>query len=181
MAKRLEEWKPIAGYEGYYEVSNFGNIRSVDRICGKMPRGADRHIKGQPIAPTDSGHKYLIVHLKKDGKRQMRYVHRLVAEAFCEKPPGCNVVNHIDYNVHNNHDTNLEWTTQAENIRHSKHRMCQPRAVVKTNTGEKYIYRTKYGTYRVNIKRVKVCKSFKTLADAVEFRNEVLNGIGITA
>ena len=121
-----EQWKPIEGFEGYYEISNQGRIRSSDRVCGTMPKGYDRHLKGQLMKPTDNGNGYLIVHLKKNGRRVSRYIHRLVAEAFLEKPAGCNVVDHIDYNKSNNAAENLQWCTQKENVQRSSHRMRKP-------------------------------------------------------
>ena len=129
-----EEWKQIKDYEGVYEVSNCGRVRSVDRVCGKMPRGFDRNIKGKMMNPTDNGHGYMVVHLKKNGTRKIAYVHRLVAEAFIEKPDGCNVVDHIDYNRANNNVSNLQWCTQKENIHRS---IINMRGVPHIRKGEK--------------------------------------------
>lgn len=175
-----EMWKAVDGFDGFYEISNMGRIRSLDRICGKMPSGADRNWTGKMMTPVDNGRGYLIIHLKRDGKRYIRYIHRLVAEAFLEKPAGCNVVNHIDYNTRNNSCTNLEWCTQKANVQHSRQRMCVPRNHM-TNTGEKYIHHNeKYDSYSVWIRQVKAYKSFKTLEEAVAFRNEVLNEFSIS-
>lgn len=101
-------------------------------------------------------------------------MHRLVAEAFVPKRIGCEVINHIDYDTSNNRADNLEWCTQIENVRHSLEHMMKPRSTSKrTNTGEKYISRKKYG-YQVGIDRMKIWKSFKTLEEALRYRDEVM-------
>ena len=112
-----------------------------------------------------------MVMLRKEGKRKNFYVHRLVAEAFCERTHG-NVVNHIDYNKRNNAASNLEWCTQKENIHHSIEHYRKPKATYKTNTGEHYItYRG--GRYRLYNKRLGIDKAYLTLEKAVQKRNEV--------
>ena len=75
------------------------------------------------------------------------YVHRLVADAFCEHPDGCNVVNHIDFNMQNNRFDNLEWVTQRSNVLHSMkngrvHRFPNARPVVGIKDGIKHFYRS---------------------------------------
>lgn len=105
-AMSSEVWKPIAGYEGLYEVSNQGRVRSLKgkqkiRKFWKINRG------------------YMSVRLSKNGKSQTCLVHRLVAATFCNKPEGCDVVNHIDNNPLNNQAENLEWVTQKRNVHHA--------------------------------------------------------------
>lgn len=174
----MEVWKDIRGYEGFYQVSNYGRIKSV---------GIYKHIHGKNVyvvcdrimTPTDNGYGYLIVALKKLGKRKNYYIHRLVAEYFVENPFSKRCVNHIDYNKKNNMAINLEWVTQKENVMHSSDRMKHPKKVYKkSNTGEKYI--TKKGErYRVAIRQHNVDRSFSTLEEAVEFKKGVLYEIGI--
>jgi hypothetical protein len=97
-----EAWKPVAGYEGLYEVSNLGRVRRTRVIQdGEVTQG------------------YRAVILSKGGERKLFLVHRLVATAFCEKPSGCDVVNHIDNNPKNNRVENLEWVTQKANVHHA--------------------------------------------------------------
>ena len=166
-------WKPVKGYEDCYEVCNDGSIRSIDRICGTMPSGAPRHIKGQKITPFNNGNGYLMIHLKRNGTRKPVAIHRIVAEAFLEKPSGANVVNHIDYNRSNNSVDNLEWCTQKQNTDHSRINMTGK--LHKGNipsTGEKYI-RYKNKRYIVVIKE-KYCGSFLTLEEAMIRRGEIL-------
>lgn len=110
-------WRPIAGYEGRYEVSNTGQIRSLDVyvMCGIGTRLCKGRIK--PIHPNKRG--YCTVNLCKDGRTDRYLVHRLVAEAFVPNTHNKPQVNHIDGDVGNNCAYNLEWVTDNENKAHS--------------------------------------------------------------
>lgn len=105
-----EQWKDIVGYEGLYQVSDMGRVRSLET---KDNRGRIRH--GKIIKPRNNGHGYLGVCLCKNGKPEQYYVHRLVAGAFCDNPNKYKTVNHKDENPQNNHASNLEWCTQKYN------------------------------------------------------------------
>lgn len=104
-----EIWKPIAGYEGRYEVSNYGNIASL-----KYARGSNRRVLKQ----STNTWGYSQVTLSKDKVKTNRTVHRLVAEAFIDNPNGFSQVNHIDENKSNNRSDNLEWCDSTKNINH---------------------------------------------------------------
>lgn len=111
----MEVWKPISGYEGFYEVSNLGRIRSLERIvecsdCRKR-KIKDRTLKGSSYSGGYSG-----VTLHKDGCTKSVNIHRIVAEAFVPNPLEKEEVNHKDENPSNNHATNLEWVSHKENI-----------------------------------------------------------------
>ncbi len=113
-----EIWKPVAGFEGSYEISNTGIFRSIDRYVS-YPQGWDRFFPGKIISPYSSKDGYLSVSFRTGGRKSHhRQIHRMVAEAFCEKQDGCDVVNHIDCDRSNNHFLNLEWTTTAGNSAH---------------------------------------------------------------
>ena len=112
--KNEEEWKDIAGYEGYYQVSNLGNVRSLDRVVNYAD-GRTAKYKGQKIAINTRPNGYLKVNLYKDHKMKNLTVHRLVAEAFIPNPIKYPVINHKDENKTNNHADNLEWCTNAYN------------------------------------------------------------------
>lgn len=99
-------WKPINGYEGLYEVSETGLVRSL------------RHGKKRILSPGKTGDGYLMVGLCRDGKRTGLLIHRLVAEAFLPNPRGLPTVNHRDENKLNNEVSNLEWLTMADNARY---------------------------------------------------------------
>lgn len=114
-----EIWKDIRGYEGYYQVSTFGNVRSLDRtVISKL--GIPKKIKGKMKSQICDESGYKTVTLYKDNKEWIVSVHRLVLMTF---DPDANSdtlqVNHIDRNPSNNHISNLEWVTPQENSRYS--------------------------------------------------------------
>lgn len=113
-----EIWKDIPNFEGYYQASNLGNIRSVDRIS--KGRWSDNYFyKGKTLLPKKTRLGYLhVVLVKGYGKRYNKSVHRLVASTFIENVDEKPQINHIDGNKLNNNISNLEWVTPSENIRH---------------------------------------------------------------
>lgn len=100
-----ELWKSIEGYEGLYEVSNFGNVKSITRNKVMKP-GSHKF-----------GYRYVILY--KEGSNKSVLVHRLVADAFIPKISGEEDVNHIDGNKSNNCVENLEWVSKSENMKHA--------------------------------------------------------------
>ena len=102
-----EKWKDIAGYDGLYQVSDKGNVRSHKRTPGMILKQS----------PTNCG--YMKVQLYKNAKGKMHYVHRLVAQAFLPNPQGKSEINHIDGNKTNNALSNLEWSSRSENQLHA--------------------------------------------------------------
>ena len=107
-----EIWKDIKGYEGLYQVSNLGNVKSLDHIS------SDGHLyKGKMLNPKGNKLGYKRIHVSKYGKAEWLSVHRLVAEAFIRKPCSeYDIVNHLDNNPSNNRASNLEWTTYKGNM-----------------------------------------------------------------
>lgn len=120
----LENWVPLPGSVGIYEVSNQGQIRSVDREIEFIDRRG-RHVKktvyGRVLRPWQGSSEYLCVYLCGNGRREAVQVHRQVAFAFLEKVPGKEFVNHIDGNKLNNSPENLEWCTRSENMGHARY------------------------------------------------------------
>lgn len=118
-----EIWKDIIGYEGLYQVSNFGQVRSMPKSW-RTGRGKGTMLshngKIRKTCPSQSGYMSLL--LNKDGKEKYWNVHRLVAIAFIDNPEALPVVNHKDEDVLNNHVDNLEWCTQKYNVKYSKGR-----------------------------------------------------------
>ena len=111
-----EIWRDIKGFDGY-QVSNYGRVRTFNKVTSNA-RYATRHWRNRIIKQKvrkDNCHQ---VNLWKNGQDTTHYVHRLVAEAFLEKPSIKMTVNHKDGNRHNNHVDNLEWLSMADNIRH---------------------------------------------------------------
>ena len=111
-----EIWEWIEGYEGKYQVSNLGRVRSVDRWRANRSNG---YIQKGQILKANLDHGYERVNLYKNGKMKHCRVHRLVAQTFLENPFGKEQVNHIDGNKRNNRLDNLEWCTPKENNQHA--------------------------------------------------------------
>lgn len=115
-----EEWKDIDGYEGYYQVSNCGRVKSLAR---KMWNGyvwwwSPEKILKERVSKGKIG--YSSVCLRKDGVSKTKNIHRLVATAFVETTDCSLYVNHKDENKLNNHYTNLEWVTPSENLNYGE-------------------------------------------------------------
>ena len=113
-----EVWRDVPGFEGHYQVSNYGNVKSLERNV-KHPKIGKMHIKGRILKQSNASKGYKQVCLNLSGKTKIFRVHRLVAMAFIENPEGLETVNHIDGNKGNNHVSNLEWCSVADNLRHA--------------------------------------------------------------
>lgn len=172
----MEVWKDIKNYEGLYQISNCGNVRSLKKWSG------NKHLKKwideiSILKGTDNGKGYLIVGLKKEGIRKNFFIHRLVATYFLENPLNKKVVNHKDFNKHNNNVNNLEWVTQKENVNYSIESMKHKKSVTHSNTNEKYIsFRASKAVYRVIIDK-KEYGTYKTLEDAIKKRDSILKEV----
>lgn len=114
----VEVWKSIKGYEGLYEVSNKGNVRSLDR-WSLHHDGVVRYLKGVVLKQNSNGDGYMTVTLC-DGGRSTKNVHRLVAETFIANPNNLPQVNHMDEVRSNNCVENLEWCTNQYNAEYSR-------------------------------------------------------------
>lgn len=105
-----EEWRAIPGYEGAYEVSSLGRVRSLTRVTDR-----GRKWRGRLMTPCPLNNDYLIVTLWKDGRQRSPLVHRLVLSAFVGPPDEGTEAMHLDGDRTNNAITNLSWGTHAEN------------------------------------------------------------------
>lgn len=115
-----EIWKDIKEYEGYYQISNLGNVRSLDRIveqvCGKDKTRTQKNLyKGKILKTHVINSGYVVVDLCKNHKSKKYLVHRLVGNAFLEKNKNNSQINHKDENKLNNCVENLEWCTPLYN------------------------------------------------------------------
>lgn len=102
-----EQWKPIEGTDGKYEVSNLGHVRTNGKRPGLLT-----------LTKQPSGYRYAMIELS-NGKQKNCRVHRLVAEHFLPNPDNLPCINHIDGNKLNNHVSNLEWCTYQANMQHA--------------------------------------------------------------
>ena len=130
-----EIWKPVKGYEEHYEVSNMGNVRSVDRYVMNGNRCC--LLKGNPKKAYPNSNGYLRAMLYKNGQRKLHLVHRLVANAFIPNPNNLPCIDHINTLRDDNRVANLRWCTRKENANNPltiEHFTCQ-----KTNKSVYYI------------------------------------------
>jgi len=117
----MEIWKDVVGYEGYYQISNLGRVKSLKKRVPFETYGV-RKLRTLPEKILKQ-HKnecgYMYVPLAKDTKKKKHKIHRLVAEAFLPNPEMKKCVNHKDGNKVNNCVSNLEWVTHSENMKHA--------------------------------------------------------------
>jgi hypothetical protein len=114
--EKIEIWKDVKGYEGYYQISDFGNIRSLDRYVNTT---YGKRIEKGKILKKPISHGYCRIALQKNGFIRKIMIHRLVSLAFIENIENKEQVNHINGIKNDNRVENLEWVTQSENELHS--------------------------------------------------------------
>lgn len=108
----MEEWRDIRDFEGLYQISNMGRIKSLARPCKGY---GDKYAVDRIIKPLKMANGYLEAVMFRDGKRTIRMLHRVVAEAFIPNPNDLPFINHKDENPQNNNVENLEWCTPKYN------------------------------------------------------------------
>lgn len=138
-----ESWRQVVGYEGYYEVSDMGQIRSVDRII-EHKRLKKQTLHSRQMKKNINGRNgYEYICLCRDGCVKQHRVHKLVVQAFLgEKPTAKHQVNHINGNKADNRAENLEWCTQSHNMKHAYANGLEiatwARPVIRVNDGKIY-------------------------------------------
>jgi len=159
-----EVWKDIKGYEGLYQVSNIGRVKSLKRIVIRKD-GSKLSVKERILKPLTRPNGYLQVHLSNyRGKGKYPLIHRLVCEAFHENPENKPCVNHIDENKTNNVVSNLEWCTYEENINYGTRNRRVGKAVAKALSQS-------VGQYTLNGKLIKVWQSAHEVERQLGFAN----------
>ena len=114
-----EIWKDIQGYEGFYQISNLGNVKSLERVVDKG-NGILQHRKERIMNKRESVDGYYVAKLNVNKKSKSIAIHILVARHFIDNPNNYPEVNHKDCNRKNNQVDNLEWCTHQQNVEHSK-------------------------------------------------------------
>ena len=142
----MEEWKDVVGYEGIYEVSNYGQVRTHKYKTTYTSRHGIRHWKQRILKEKAKTNRDVRISLWKNGKGKDYLAHRLVAEAFIPNPENKPTVNHIDGNPRNNNVENLEWATYQENNNHAFDNYlistAYPVVLVNQASGEKMCFRS---------------------------------------
>jgi hypothetical protein len=167
----LEEWKDIKGYEGIYQASNLGRIKSLDRIKQTKGRYGKMQIKikGVILKASANHDNYLEVVLSKNGKSKTKRVNRIIAETFIENPNNYKQVNHINGVKTDNRVDNLEWCNCKDNIYHAlKNNLMKP---VK---GEKHYKSKKVGKFDKNNN---LLEEYDTINNAAKNNNICHTGI----
>ena len=114
-----EQWKDVLGYEGVYQVSNYGRVKRIGDYSNQVTHWESEKI----LKPCAKDNGYLIVGLSLHNRIKNKYVHRLVAEAFIPNTENKDTVNHIDLDRTNNNVSNLEWASYKENNAHAIKKM----------------------------------------------------------
>lgn len=122
-----EIWRDIDGYEGLYQVSNKGRIKSLQRIVSHGKSGSFS-VKERILSSADKGLGYMVVGLSKNGRKKTWRVHRLVAKAFIPNPNNYDLINHKDKNPSNNAVENLEWCDYQYNNTYADHKEVSSKA-----------------------------------------------------
>ena len=183
--REIEEWRPVVGFEGLYEVSSYGQVRSLDRwvdqAAGPRRTIARRFYPGRLLSPNTVGNGYLQVSLCRDGRATYRKVYQLVCEAFHgPKPDHCTQVRHLDGDTFNNYYRNVIWGTVTENEEdkkiHGRHQRGSRHA--HTDLTERQVsemYRSFLSADRDAYGRVKVGTIAKLVTDFGTTKNSVEN------
>ena len=116
-----EVWKDIPDYEGLYQASNFGRIKSMDMVLPYSRHGkqTQRIRKGKVLSPAKMKNGYLRVEMSKNGSHKLNLVHRLVAKTFIPNPNNYREINHINCDKSDNNVNNLEWCSSSQNKIHA--------------------------------------------------------------
>lgn len=171
-----EIWKDIEEYEGLYQVSNMGNVKSVNRkVKNSLSKSGYIEIKSQIMKQKQRKDGYMYIQLSKNGKSKGFFVHRLVAKAFIPNPENKPYIDHINTIRNDNRIENLRWATREENDHNPitlKNRIGKCGIKIKClNTGEIFISGSEAGRkLGVDVSEIiKCCKGKRKSAKGYRF------------
>lgn len=162
-----EIWKDIEDYEGLYQISSYGNVRSLTKKV-RCRNGKFRTIRGKILTPMITKNNYLVVNLWKNNSSKSYLVHRLVAKAFISNPGNKPEVNHKDTHKWNNNVDNLEWNTRSENTIHSYKMKLREDQRQKISNMNKKLKSKKVAQYDLNMNLIKI---FPSASEAARYYN----------
>lgn len=163
-----EIWKDISDYEGYYQCSNLGNLKSLKRLtnCNNFFREEQEKILKQSISKK---RKVKYISLNKKGKLKTFAVHRIIAKTFIKNPLQYGEINHKDGNPSNNNINNLEWCSRSQNMIHARdnglHRVCLGEKNHLSKLKENDVLKIK--SLKGTISGVKIAKQFNVHKDTI--------------
>ena len=164
---KKEVWKDIKDYEGLYQISNHGNVKSLTRKV-KCKNGKFRIIREKILTPMTTKNGYLTVNLWKNNSSKTYLIHRLVAEAFIPNPENKPEVNHKDTYKWTNYTSNLEWNTRPENTIHSYKMKLRENQKKKISNMNKKLKSKKVAQYDLNMNLI---KTFPSASEAARYYN----------
>jgi len=135
----FEQWEDVQGYEGIYQVSSLGRVKSLSRTV--VTNGTCRKINEKILKDNIDKHGYVYYFLYKNGKCQRVKCHRLVAKTFLDNPNGYNLINHKDENKRNNAISNLEWCDPAYNLNYGNRSKKYMKPVLMIDSDSKEVIR----------------------------------------
>jgi Trp operon repressor len=163
----IEVYVDISNYEGYYQVSNYGNVRSLDRVITEQT-GKTQTLKGRILKPHTNSSGYYQINLNRKSIRTTFAIHQLVAQAFLDNRSRKPTVNHINGIKTDNNVNNLEWATYSENLEHAYKNKLRT-SVLSQAVGEKNYKRKLTPEQVIEIKRLLVAGNLTHREIATKF------------
>lgn len=170
--ERKEEWRPVTGYEGYYEVSNLCRVRSIERTGTNKYKNGQKCIHGiiRLTEINKFGREQVV--LSKNGKTKKYFVHRLMASAFIPNPNNYPEVNHKDENPCNNSLENLEWCGHLYNCNYGTRnkrisKSLRKQTIIVDDSGNEHVFTSRHDA------AVFINVVDSTISDAIKYKRKV--------
>ena len=173
----MDEWKDIKGYEGYYQINKIGDVKSLERTIMRKngtPQTFKERILKQSLNGKDGDiHRYFYVHLHKNGKKNHKKIHRLLAETFLTNPRNLEMVDHKNQNTQDNRLSNLRWASRSvNNINRKTYGKIKHKFISERKKGNYDYFVFKISSRKEKNFRKHFNKKKFTLQDVINFRND---------